>query len=361
MAEVPNLAQASVVVNVTGTSRPFSTRVLGHRGRRLILPIPVGKAPTGAWATPGTAATIQDAAAGGWSLDVVVRDRRLKPIPLLVVEAVGDIPLTTRLSGSIGQESPDGAPVVVIASGKGGTGKTTFAVSLAWHAATLGRRTAVIDADLGTGNCGLHFGLTTASGLERVLTADAALTQIERPISSYLSLFPGFSTPHGSADPSPWQFGRLVQAIEEIRSDWDLIVVDTGAGVHRGVTNLLLAATYVVLVTQDDPASYLGAHALAERIALSGALPRLGLVINRADDLAEALGAAERFVAALPPAFPNTELLAIAPDDPSVARALVAGRPLPLLYPHAPASIAYRKAMERLVKAGTPSLLSKSN
>lgn len=345
---VPTLANTRVEVEIDGMSASFSTRILGHRGRRMLISVPLGRAPSGAWAKPGARGRVRLGAGpgdSGSSFAFTVLERRLKPVPLLIVEALEDIPLTAEAP------TEDRGLLIAVASGKGGTGKTTFSVNLAWHAAARGLRTALLDADIGTANASLHFGLSPDRHLGLVLTGKASLETVAIPIHSRLALFPGAAGELEAADPSPWQFGRLLANIDAQLASWDVFIVDLGAGIHRQVTNLLLTADRTVVVAQDDPAAYLGAHSLIKEVLRLGIPGALSLVVNRAADLDGARAGAARFAASIERLTGGMiELLGVVPDDPAARASLASGRPLIALHPKSPAATAYRLAADRLLQ-----------
>ena len=73
------------------------------------------------------------------------------------------------------------ANAIAVASGKGGVGKTWLSITLAHALANLGRRTVLIDGDLGLANVDIQLGLTPSRDLGAVLAGQTTLDQVAQP------------------------------------------------------------------------------------------------------------------------------------------------------------------------------------
>src|SRR6185295_17186389 len=137
------------------------------------------------------------------------------------------------------------ARVVTIASGKGGVGKTSASVNLAIALAQLGRRTTLLDADLGMANADVLCGLSPTRRLEQFVgvTDQPVSGAIQtRPVSELaidapggFKLIPGSVGISRMTELSPDERDRLLAALAELDQTSDLIIVDTGAGLGREV------------------------------------------------------------------------------------------------------------------------------
>jgi flagellar biosynthesis protein FlhG len=151
---------------------------------------------------------------------------------------------------------------IAIAGGKGGVGKSTIAVNLAFAIARLGHRVTLIDADLGAANLHTMLGVVNpissiADFLDhRVDTLDTLKTPVAAPT---LTLVPGTSRP-GAADLSKTDKLRLLDAIAHL--DADCAVIDVGAGSSLNVVDLFAAADHKLLVMTPQLPSLHNAYAL---------------------------------------------------------------------------------------------------
>jgi len=152
--------------------------------------------------------------------------------------------------------------IVAVAGGKGGVGKSTVAVNLAFALARLGQRVTLVDADLGAANLHTMLGVVNPSaGLadfldHRVDTLDALKLRVIVPT---LTLVPGTSRP-GAGNLTKVEKRRLLDAIA--RLDADCVVVDVGAGASYTVVDFVAAADHKLLVLTPQLPSLHNAYAL---------------------------------------------------------------------------------------------------
>ena len=176
------------------------------------------------------------------------------------------------------------APVIVVASGRGGVGKTTLVALAGLQAHAWGMRVAFVDFDLAQGNLRAVLG----EGRQGVLAADGAqLPDVEKLIAEaqcgeqgVLVLGP-CERPEDADAVAPLAAGLL----ERLRSEVDLVLVDTSNTVTDAVADAMQAADRLLLVSDDVPGG------LASLARLSGLAVRLGVararivrVINRCDE-----------------------------------------------------------------------------
>ena len=145
------------------------------------------------------------------------------------------------------------AKVIAITSGKGGVGKSTLTINLALALRREGYRVAMVDADLGTANLDIMLGLKVDNDLLDVVQEKKEITQILIKGPEGIILVPGGSGFQELTEMSEWQFTRLINSFNYLDDICDYILIDTGAGLSRNVTNFLLAADEVIIVTTPEP------------------------------------------------------------------------------------------------------------
>lgn len=213
------------------------------------------------------------------------------------------------------------AKVITISSGKGGVGKTNTCVNLAVALAQAGRRTTVLDADLGMANADVLCGLSPTRRLEHYVgvsdlapagrprtPVDAAalarrsLRDLAVEAPGGFRLIPGAVGVARMASLAGRERARLMAGLLELERDSDLLLVDTGAGLGREVISFLHIADVAIIVATPEPTSIADAYALikcarvteasderAHRLrADPSASARLMLVVNQAADAREA-------------------------------------------------------------------------
>ncbi|HEX6988732.1 MAG TPA: P-loop NTPase [Bacillota bacterium] len=243
----------------------------------------------------------------------------------------------------------DDTRVLVVASGKGGVGKTNLAVNLAVALQQRGHRVLVLDADLGLGNVETLCGLHCASHLADFLAGRGELADILEVGPAGILCAAG-----GSALQEPWALGRrelrrLLRALLGMDRQPTHLVIDLPAGLGDSVRSCLAAAGDILLVTTPEPTALADAYALAKATCRPNPTARLHLVVNQAATAVEARLTFERLRSAMA-RFLGAHLAygGTVPSDPAVKRAVREQVPFVITSPLAPASRAVRALAVRL-------------
>lgn len=236
-------------------------------------------------------------------------------------------------------------PVLAIASGKGGVGKTNLAVNLAIALARSGRRTTLLDADLGMANADVLCGLMPGRRLDSVLLDErAGLASCVVDAPGGFLLVPGAVGVARVADLDPASRTRLVEGLVSLETRSDIILVDTGAGIGHDVLSFAAAADRSIVVVTPEPTSIADAYGLIKCIAARArashvARPEIEIVINNAPSRREAdrvsaklSATCERFLRFSP------RVLGVIRHDDHVQRAVRARDPHLLSFPRCRAS-----------------------
>lgn len=178
------------------------------------------------------------------------------------------------------------ATVISVTNQKGGVGKTTTAVNLAYYIAKTGKKTLLVDFDpQGNATSGLGINkqdlqLTMAD----VVMEQATLDQVVIPMR-YKNFFLAPSTPHladtevqlAQADK---RFSRLKNAIESSAGEYDVVIVDNPPSLSLLTVNGIVAAKYVLLPVQVEFYALEGLGQLLETMKLvrKGMNPTLELL-----------------------------------------------------------------------------------
>ena len=242
------------------------------------------------------------------------------------------------------QESPRTAPTaatatvanaIAVASGKGGVGKTWLSVTLAHALANLGRRTVLIDGDLGLANVDIQLGLSPDIDLADVLDNNVPLTEAAyRHEATGLDIVAGRSGVASLATLSQARLTAFRRGITDLSVRYDRVLLDLGAGVDWPVRHLAALAQRTLVVTNDEPTSITDAYALIKLLMQDSAKTRVGVVVNAAASKAEGertyktlAKACGTFLKITPP------LLGIVRRDPKVRDAIRAQTPLLTRHP----------------------------
>jgi septum site-determining protein MinD len=147
------------------------------------------------------------------------------------------------------------AIVITITSGKGGVGKTTTTANLGVALALAGKRVVTIDADIGLRNLDVVMGLENriVYDLVDVVEERCRLRQamIRDKRLSGLYLIPAAQTRDKTAI-SPED---MIRVCDQLRPDFDYVLVDSPAGIERGFQNAIAPADEITIVTTPEVAA----------------------------------------------------------------------------------------------------------
>jgi len=234
---------------------------------------------------------------------------------------------------------------IKVASGKGGVGKTWFAVTLAQALVRAGRRVLLFDGDLGLANVDIQLGLTPEIDLGNVIAGD---TDLKGAITN----FEDFGVHAGRFDIIAGRSGsgalnalggehiqRLLSDLIATSENYDHVILDLAAGLGRDV-RLLSACdgpTFVVLTA--DPTSLTDAYAFIKLSVMNDRMTDLRIIVNMVSDRHEGESvyeairkASERFLGITPP------LAGIIRADTAVTNAIRRQEPLYVLSPSSDAA-----------------------
>ena len=243
--------------------------------------------------------------------------------------------------------------ITAIGSGKGGTGKTLIAVSLAHALAHAGERVLLCDADLGLSNAAVHLGLDDGGSLPAVLAGTCAVVDAVVPVLGGTEKRGGFdllSAPAGSGTLANTDMETARDLLMTLRAthNYDRILLDLGAGVHDTAMMFASGADETMLVMTPDPAALTDAYAFFKLMMRDTTRVPL-VIVNLATNDAEARRTFDA-LEATSRAFLKSEphYLCGIPRDPKAIEAVRRQCHLLALYPQAPASCAIEVAARQL-------------
>ena len=235
--------------------------------------------------------------------------------------------------------------IIVVTSGKGGVGKTTFTANMGMALAKMGRQVALVDADFGLRNLDLLLGLenrivyTAIEVLARECRLEQALVKDKRQPN--LVLLPAAQNRTKDAV-SPDQMKLLVNALAQ---KYQYVLLDSPAGIETGFKNAIAPAKEALIVTTPEIASVRDADRVVGLLEAQG-IKRIHLIINRirpamvrANDMMSVHDVQE--LLAIP-------LIGIIPDDERVIVSTNRGEPLVLSENPSLAATAFENIARRL-------------
>ena len=231
--------------------------------------------------------------------------------------------------------------IIVLASGKGGVGKTTMTINLASALTWLGEDTLIIDANLTTPNIALQLGMPTPNKtLHSVLRGEADIKDAVyfHPPSGLKVIPAGLSL----KDLKSKYAKKLEKVILELIGSVENIVIDAPAGLSEITQMAIEAGDELLVITIPEMPALTDALKTIE-VAKKAGTKIIGVIVNRVKNVKEDIHPRdiEQFLEA--------PIIGVVPEDRNVQKALRRNIPLLLSYPHSEASVAIKKIAAKLV------------
>ncbi|NJE60215.1 cell division ATPase MinD [Thermococcus sp. 21S7] len=232
--------------------------------------------------------------------------------------------------------------LISIASGKGGTGKTTVTANLSIALGKMGYSVCAIDADLTMANLSLVMGIDDAyTTIHDVLAGRATINE-----SIYATTYENVHLIPASID---WEHviradpRKLPNVIRPLKNSFDFVIIDSPAGLQMDAMNAMLSGEEVLLVTNPEISCVTDTMKVGIVLRKAG-LVVLGFVLNR-------YGRSENDI---PPDVAEEvmeiPLLAVIPEDPSVREATLEGVPVVEYRPNSEGAKSFMELAERIAR-----------
>ena len=170
--------------------------------------------------------------------------------------------------------------VILVSSGKGGTGKTMFTVNMGAMLASKGARVILIDLDMGLRNMDLYLGMESrvVYNIMDVMSGICRIKKAMIKVDGFDSLYFMAASPRiDDRDITPLHMEILC---EKLSRNFDFIIIDCPAGISSIFDVAIGAADKAVIVTEPEVASLRDAD-VTERYLLEKGLTDIRIVINK--------------------------------------------------------------------------------
>ena len=175
-----------------------------------------------------------------------------------------------------------GARIIAITSGKGGVGKTFVSANLAAALTRRGHRVLVLDADLGLANLDVVLNLHPKITLHDVFTGKATLEQAVIKAPGGFSVLLAGSGMVEYSRLTPEVRNQFLNVIQALTPQYDVVLLDTGAGISDVVLFSISLASEVLIVATPEPTSLTDAYAAIKVLAMQQKRQHVRMVINQA-------------------------------------------------------------------------------
>ena len=215
--------------------------------------------------------------------------------------------------------------VIVITSGKGGVGKTTTTANVGTGLAMEGKKVVLIDTDIGLRNLDVVMGLENriVYNLVDVIEGNCRIKQalIKDKRNPTLYLLPSAQTRDKTAV-SPEEMAKLT---EELKDEFDYILLDCPAGIEQGFKNAIAGADRAIVVTTPEVSAVRDADRIIGLLD-ANEIKKTELVVNRLrTDMVKRgdMMSSQDVVEIL-----SVDLLGVVPDDENIVVSTNQGEPL---------------------------------
>lgn len=237
--------------------------------------------------------------------------------------------------------------VLAVTSGKGGVGKTFVSANLAAALAKRGLRVLVLDADLGLANLDVVLNLYPKITLHDVFSGKATLEEavVQAPGGFSVLLAGSGMVEYSRLTPEVRE--EFLRVLEGLVPRYDVVLLDTGAGISDVVLFAISMASEVLVVATPEPTSLTDAYATIKVLATQQKRSNIRLVVNQASRHGEGRAIVsqlqqvfDRFVKIDPAQTMRLIHMGDIPSDPAVRQAVMKRQLLLQTASGAPAALA---------------------
>lgn len=243
--------------------------------------------------------------------------------------------------------------VITVSSGKGGVGKSNVVVNLAYAFDRIGKRVLILDADLGLANIDVLLGLTPKENIAHVLQGHRRLQDVLVNGPGSIRIMPASSGVQELTRLTDEQKLLFLEILDELESEIDILLVDTGAGISDTVLYFNLAAQERVVVVTAEPTSLTDAYALIKVLFTRHGERYFKILVNSVPDektgksvFAKISKVADHFLDGI-----SLDFLGVIPHDAHIPKSVIQQRPLLELFPAAPSAKAFHAIADRIRKS----------
>ena len=182
------------------------------------------------------------------------------------------------------QQKADDAKITLVASGKGGVGKTWFSITLCQSLAEKDKNILLFDGDLGLANVDIQLGLMPEYDLAQVVNSHVALEDAVIPYpAGGFDILAGQSGSGQLSELNSQRMMYLKESLKKASRTYDQVFIDLGAGIGDNVKGLSDIAYRCIVVVTDEPTSLTDAYALIKVTHLAVPEMDMEIVVNQAE------------------------------------------------------------------------------
>jgi len=241
--------------------------------------------------------------------------------------------------------------VIAITSGKGGVGKTSVVGNLAIACQRMGKKVLIFDADLGLANIDIIFGIHLKYTIEDVIKGKKELSQIIVKGPEGVAIIPASSGVQELAHLTEGQKINLLNEFDALNKMFDVLLVDTGAGISSNVIYFNLAAEERMVVVTPEPTSITDAYALIKVMFYHHGIKNFFLLLNMVKDEKEAKSVYQNLSRVVSKFMRDISLdyVGFIPWDSLLQKSVTKREPVICCYPESSSSNSFTKLANHLL------------
>ncbi len=251
------------------------------------------------------------------------------------------------------QKELSNARIIAVTSGKGGVGKSNTSINLALHYQRKGKKVVILDADFGLANVEVMFGVIPKYNLSDVIFKGMDIKDIITEGPEGVGFVSGGSGIAKLVNLDKEQVRRLVTKMTQLEEIADVVIIDTGAGISDSVMEFLTASPELILVTTPEPTSITDSYSLLKALTMNKGfnnnVTKVMMLANRVSSETEGKNLFEK-LSAVVGRFLNINLVyaGCVPMDDAVVKAVMAQKPVSIMYPNSDAAKAYERLADTI-------------
>ena len=237
---------------------------------------------------------------------------------------------------------------LAIVSGKGGVGKSNFALNFAISLKKKGNSVLLFDMDVGMGNIDILMGISTPYSIIDFFTSAVSLKQLIGKAPDGIHYITGGSGLTELTKINENDIKHFFDEFSIILNEYDYVLLDMGAGMDETSLRFVLSVDEVIVLTTSEPTSITDAYAAMKYIIMKNNQIPLSLLVNRASSEKEGIDTYTRISNVLKHFLgKNSELLGVLPEDKTISQAVKIQTPFFVHNTRSPASKALIKITEK--------------
>ena len=241
--------------------------------------------------------------------------------------------------------------IIAVTSGKGGVGKSNFALNFALSLAQQNKKVLIFDVDLGFANVDVLLGRSNKESIATMIEKDLSIWDIIEEGPNGLLFISGGTGFNDMFRLDETKMNKFFTELSTIQGMVDYIILDTGAGLSYENLRFILAADDVILVTTPEPTSITDAYSIVKMVHAKDQNVHMKLIINQCTSVKEGKQTADNFKK-VTEQFLNKQIgtLGFIPSDVNVPNAVKKQVPFLLAFPNCHASQAMQNVTSEFLQ-----------